>query len=230
MSRRLWIAAIACLSLCLPSLATAQPDGESSWQQLQQMIDRAGPIDTYRAEFTQRKFTALLREPIESTGEVRIAGGVSRWDTRDPDASTMLIHDGTLQMYYPAQRTLEVYDLGDRLDQMAASPVPDVDTLRQNFVIESLEALGDEGGLAVTLLPRDPESEVAEAIDSVEVVIDPERACLTKLSVTDLDGETTELTFEHIELNPELDAASLELDVPEGTNVVHPLEGLDESR
>ncbi len=209
----------------------AQETEDLAWEALAELAERAGPIDTYRADFVQEKFTPLLRDPIESAGQVRMAGGISRWDTREPYPSTMLIRAGELRMYYPRQQTLEVYHLGDRLDAMAASPVPDLAELRRHFAIETFhetDAEGDpeEAALYVSLRPRT--EEMREAIESVEVELDARRATLRKLTITDVDGETTALTFSGAEINPQLDAAALELEVPEGTRVVHPLEGAGE--
>ncbi len=204
-------------------------------------------MESYVAEFSQQKFTALLRDPIESEGRVRIAGGVSRWDTQPPYASTMVVADGELQLYYPEQSTLEIYDLGDRLEAMAASPVLEVGVLQEYFTLAESNWNADRTRLELVLLPRQeqmaesleevivevssgPEPGETEAGDSPRTAADgdaPGAGALRKLEMTDVDGETTVLTFRQVGLNPQLDPESLRLEVPEGTTVVRPTEGAE---
>lgn len=210
--------------LTVLAVVSTRADDDSAWAELHQLIRTQDPIVTYSADFRQDKFTPLLREPIVSYGRVRIANGVSRWDTDEPYASTMLIADGALKLHYPQQKTLEIYELGDRLDALAASPVPDLAVLRENFEIESSVWTDDHQRLALTLLPRT--EQMREALEEVAVEIDPALGCLRQLSMTDLDGETTVIRFDDIHLNPDIAAADLELLVPDDTKIVRPLDGL----
>ena len=200
----------------------AQEDEAARWQSLSDLADRAVEVETYQASFTQEKITPLLRDPILSNGIIRVAGGVARWDTLLPYRSTMLISQGELRLYYPEQQTLEVYDLGERLDAMAASPIPDLELLRESFSLETVER-GDEA-VQMLLLPR--EEELQENVSEVRVTLDPARGVLTGIEITDPDGDLTVLKFEDITLNPELSADELALEVPVGTKIVKPLEAV----
>lgn len=208
--------------------ANAIADNDAAWAELENLSKNRAPITTYAADFRQEKFTPLLREPIRSTGRVRIAegenGGVSRWDTQAPYASTMLVANGELKLHYPEQRSLEIYALGDRLDAMAASPVPDLAVLRENFEIQEYGWTKGDQLLNLTFLPKS--DAMREALEEITVDIDPALGSMRRLSMTDLDGETTVMHFENIELNIELDAADLALDVPAGTKTTRPLEAV----
>ncbi|MBB6430177.1 LolA family protein [Algisphaera agarilytica] len=216
--------ALLMLLLGTPVLA----DDTTAWEELEQIAAGREPITTYTAQFRQEKFTPLLRDPIESTGRVWITegedGGVSRWDTDPPYASTMLVADGELRLYYPDQQILEIYELGDRLDALAASPVPDLAVLRENFEIESSGWTKGNKLYTLTLVPKS--EQMLDALEEVAVDIDPALGSMRRLSMTDLDGETTVMHFHDIQLNPELDPAELELAVPEGTKVIRPLEAV----
>lgn len=219
----------------------AAADDHAAWEELENLAQQRDPITTYAADFRQEKFTPLLREPIKSTGRVRIAegialgdnasggdtsggGGVSRWDTEAPYASTMLIAHGELKLHYPEQQSLEIYELGDRLDALAASPVPDLAVLRENFEIDSSGWTKGNQLLSLTLLPKS--DAMRDALEEITVDIDPALGSMRRLSMTDLDGETTVMHFENIQLNLDLDPADLELDVPEGTQIIRPLEAV----
>ncbi|MEM1109383.1 MAG: outer membrane lipoprotein carrier protein LolA [Planctomycetota bacterium] len=214
-SAALALAAVACI---------ASADNEDAWSELEALAAGREPVKTYVADFRQEKFTPLLREPIESTGRVRIAEGVSRWDTDPPYASTMLIADGELRLYYPEQQTLEVYGLGDRLDAMAASPVPDLAVLRQHFTIDA--SSWTKGNERYTLTMRPKSEEMTDALEEIAVDIDAALGTMRRLSLTDLDGETTVMHFDNIRLNVDLDTEELALEPPAGTKIVRPLEAI----
>jgi outer membrane lipoprotein carrier protein len=203
-------------------VAGAEP---AAWQPLQRVLEKVGPVETYTADFTQQKFTPLLRDPIESEGRVRIVPGLARWDTLPPYASTLLVEGETLRMYYPEQETLEIYELGQRMEAMAASPAPRVEMLQEYFDLGGLEEDTEAGTITATLLPR--RDDMKDALVEAIVSFDLERGVLQRLEMTDLDDETTVLVFRDVRLNPELDPASLRFEPPAGTRVVHPLEGAD---
>ncbi|MEM1446925.1 MAG: outer membrane lipoprotein carrier protein LolA [Planctomycetota bacterium] len=217
----------ACLLAGVWADASAADD-DAAWEELESLSQQREPITTYAADFRQEKFTPLLRDPIESTGRVLIAegeaGGVSRWDTDAPYASTMLIADGELKLFYPEQESLEVYELGDRLDALAASPVPDLAVLKENFAIDSSGWTEDNALYRLTLLPKS--EAMLDALEEITVDIDATLGSMRRLSMTDLDGETTVMHFGNVELNPELDPADLELTVPDGTQIIRPLEAV----
>lgn len=196
------------------------PQEAERWARLDYLSALAEKIDTYSAAFTQEKFTPLLREPVVSQGRVQVAGGVARWDTAQPYASIMMAEGGQLKLYYPDQATLEIYDLGDRMDQMAGSPVPDVAKLRAFFTLEELTITDD--ALMMVLLPRS--DELAESIEEVLAEVDPKLGVLSRIEITDTNGETTAMMFRDITLNSAIDPASLKLEVPEATKIVRPLE------
>ncbi|MEM7626681.1 MAG: outer membrane lipoprotein carrier protein LolA [Planctomycetota bacterium] len=214
--------------MLVASAASAGADREMTdeemWGQVDQVTRTDVPVVTYRATFDQEKLSPLLREPIRSRGRVRIADGVSRWDTNPPNASTMTMREGELRIYYPQQYTLEIYELDNPKFRLAMSPTPDFTFLREHFTIKELHQSG-EHRLEVVLDPAD--EDFAEAIEQVQVMVDRELGGMQMIAVTDVDGETTTLRFRDIELNPDIDPQDLVLAVPEGTKLVKPLDAMD---
>jgi outer membrane lipoprotein-sorting protein len=190
---------------------------------------RAGRIKSLSAKFDQRKFTALLRKPLESSGTIRISGPIVRWDTGKPEASVLLIDQGEARIYYPGQKTLEVYPLDKRLADLAASPLPRLEVLKARFSIEQIpvtdldKTADSKHFLALRLTPKDPS--LAEHVKQVRVLLDVWQACIMKAEVTDGDDDRTVLSFKDVQLNA--DVGDLALVVPPGTAVTHPMEGLD---
>lgn len=217
------------ITTCLaagPANPTTKP---SLWEKLTEIDQRAGQIKSLSAHFDQQKFTALLRKPLESTGQIRIKGPVVRWDTNQPEPSVLLIDQGEAKIYYPNQKTLEVYPLDKRLADLAASPLPRLEMLKERFGIEQIPAENVDKSaagrdlIALRLIPK--EASVAEHVKQVRVLLDVSNAYIIKAEVTDGDGDRTVLSFRDVQLNA--DVGDLALIVPPGTTVKHPLEGLD---
>lgn len=215
----------ACLAAG-PANPTTDP---TLWTKLTEIDQRAGQIKSLSAHFDQQRFTALLRKPLESTGQIRIKGPIIRWDTVQPEPSVLLIDQGEARIYYPNQKTLEVYPLDKRLADLAASPLPRLNVLKERFSVEQIpvedldKSAAGKNFIALRLTPK--EASLAEHVKQVRVLLDVSKAYIIRAEVTDGDGDRTVLSFRDVQLNA--DVGDLALIVPPGTAVTHPLEGLD---
>lgn len=207
------------------------PDDRALWSKLTDIDERAGRVRSLAADFRQEKFTALLNKPLISSGRVRVKGAMMRWDTREPEPSVMRIDQHEARIYYPAQKTLEIYPLDQRLGELAASPLPRLDILRARFSFEQVPVSDLEknagAGRFIALRLTPTEASLREHIQQVRVLLDVQTASMVKAEVTDSDGDRTVLSFSNVQLN--VDVGDLGLKVPPGTTVTHPLDGLDGS-
>ena len=213
---------------------TASADTDPAFQKKLQDLDaKVAKIQDMTSSFEQRKFTAVLRKPLVSSGTVRIKGSVMRWDTQKPEPTVMLIDEKQVRMYYPKAKALEVYTIGQRLGQLAASPLPKLSVIRQYFSVAPDDGKGllDKGetGPRLPLMLTPTDASLKEHLDHVRVLIDPEAAVILKVEMTDADGDRTVISFRDIQVNTGLKERDLDLVVPEGTTVTHPLGG-DKSR
>ena len=208
---------------------TTGPADAALWAKLTEIDSRAGRIQSLSADFEQQKFTALLRKPLVSTGHVRVKGSTMRWDMLEPAPGVLFIDEREARVYYPAQKTLEVYPLDKRLGELAASPLPRLAVLRERFSFEQIRSsdLGQPNDpkrfVALRLVPTD--ASLGEHVKQVRVLLDVRATHILKAEVTDSDGDRTVLSFSNVQLNA--DVGELALAVPPGTAVTHPLEGLD---
>ena len=207
--------------------ATAPAD-QALWGRLSQIDNRAGQVKSLSANFEQEKFTALLRKPVVSSGRVRIQGSTMRWDTLKPDPSVLLIDQTQARIYYPAQKTLEVYPLDQRLGELAASPLPRLSVLKSRFTFQQVptsemaSSADEKHFIALRLTPAD--ASLREHVKEVRVLLDIGAGYIVRAEATDSDGERTVLSFKDVQLNVPM--GDLSLAVPPGTAVVHPLQGL----
>lgn len=196
-------------------------------KQLDDIDARAARIKDFTADFLQEKFTALLKKPLVSGGEVRVSGPIIRWDTRRPEPAVLLSDGREVRMYYPAQKLLEVYPIDQRLGDLAASPLPRLGALREHFSVERSDAQSfhppkGRAVLPLKLTPRD--DALREHVDHVGVLLDVEAAHILELEITDADGDRTHVTFSGIRLDTGVRPADLELTVPADTTVSRPLD------
>ena len=210
--------------------ATA-PTDKALWARLSEIDARAAKVQGLSANFEQQRFTALLTRPLVSSGKIRIHGPQMRWDTEKPERSVMLIDQREAKIYYPIQKSLEIYALDQRLGELAASPLPRLDTLKRKFSFEQIPesqmgARSDHQFLALRLVPTD--ASLREHVHDVRVLLDVRAACVVRAEMIDSDDEKTVLSFSNIQVN--VDVGDLSLNVPPGTRISHPLEALERGR
>jgi len=226
-SSRLWAQAPA------PASEQSPPAGvdPALWQQMLDIDARAKTITHLSCDFHQQKFTPLLKKPLDSNGRVRVIGSTMRQDTSEPHPSTLLMDAHQLRIYYPADKTLEIYDLSSQLGQLAASPLPRLSVLRQYFTFEKIPVAQldpkatESDSLALRLRPADVS--LSQYVDEVLVLLDRQRGYITKVQWTDGDAEKTVIDFSAVKTDANFTASDLDLTLPSDVKTVRPLGGAD---
>jgi outer membrane lipoprotein-sorting protein len=209
---------------------TTRPEDPALAKQLEDIDARATKIKDFTADFRQEKRTAMLKKPLVSLGKVRVAGATIRWDTQQPNPAVLFSDGKEVRMYYPSQKSLEIYTIDQRLGDLAASPLPRLKTLREHFTMERSDGKGFKPPkgrkvLALRLIPRD--ESLREHVARVDVLLDVEAAHILELEITDADEDRTHVTFSAIRLDAGVRPADLGLTVPADTTVSRPLEAKD---
>jgi outer membrane lipoprotein-sorting protein len=198
-----------------------------------QIDARASRIDDLSADFEQKKYTPLLKKPMVSSGAVWARGSAMLWHTRQPEPTVMRVDEKEVSIYYPKQKTVEIYPIGGQLSSLAASPLPRLAALLPHFTFavaqeEDVKEIGDltriPGTLALRLAPL--AKDLKEHLDHVVVLIDGEHGYILAFKMVDADGEATVIRFNNPKVNSGFDDARLKLDMPANVKVVKPLENL----
>lgn len=184
-------------------------------------------VEDLTAEFEQRKYTALLKKPLVSTGTLRIKGSSMRWDTEEPTQSTVTMDQETIQMYYPQQATVEIYSIEQGMSHLAGSPMFRSKMLREHFEIErgswnveDVEKPAD--ALVIKLLAKD--EKLREHLESVTILIDATSGFVTAAEVHYPDSDGLVLVFKNVRTNSGLKDEDVKLSVPSGTKTIRPLD------
>jgi outer membrane lipoprotein-sorting protein len=228
--------ALSIVLLVWPMIAKAQSSAPSTRPDLTAVLDtldaRAAQISDLSADFEQKKFTTLTTDPLVSSGAVRACDDVARWDTQAPQPSVLYSNGREFRLYYPDQKLEEIYPVGASLSDMLSSPLPRFHALAAHFRIETadISALSDLGNLphanhllVVRLVPTD--DSIRQHIQEVVLAIDSDQATALAMRTVDADGDRTDVLFRHVKMNTGMKAGDLDLQIPAGTTVSHPLEG-----
>jgi outer membrane lipoprotein-sorting protein len=191
---------------------------------------KAGTISDLTADFQQQKFTAMLKKPLVSSGRVLVRGSAMLWETSKPQATSLAITADEVRIYYPAEKTIEVYKIEQKLGQLAASPLPRLETLLKHFTFEPLPLaeMGETNAadfLAMKLTPSQPE--LREHVEEVRVLLDARSALMAKLEMRDPDGDRTVITFASTKPNTGLRDEDLAIHAPADVKITRPLAALE---
>jgi outer membrane lipoprotein-sorting protein len=235
------VRALFCTLLLLALAATARAADdrpanvdEKLWKLLTEIDARGGKVKDLRADFTQEKFTPLLKKPLVSSGTILIKGPTSLWTTTQPEPTVMRTDEKQIRLLYPRQKVLEVYTIDQRLGALAASPFPRLDLLKRHFTFERVPAKAldpsadDTKHVALKMQPISPE--LRKHVDQVRVLLEIATGFVLKAETTDADGDQVVLSFSNIRANTGVSDKELELAVPAGVKVTHPLEGSTDAR
>lgn len=180
-----------------------------------------------RADFEQRRHTSLLKRPLVSKGVVLTKGERVRWDTATPRLSSLVIGGGEIRMYYPADKLVEVYPVGEGFKDLAGAPLPRMSVMQERFDISPLAASemgavgADSAVMAVLLAPKS--TELQRHIRSVKVLLNTVSGVATRVVITDPEGEETEILFSNIRLNSGVKDTEVQLNLPDDVRVSRPL-------
>jgi len=226
------IGRVILLVMLLVDAPTSRPANldPALWQRMLEIDQRAAAITDLTADFEQQKFTAMLKKPLVSSGQVFVRGSSMLWDTRKPEHNVLQITEREARIYYPAQKTIEVYAVQQKLGQLAASPLPRLAVLQEHFNFEPL-ALSEMGEkdqasfLALTMTPT--QAELREHVEQVRVLLDCRQGFIVRLEMRDPDGDRTLIVFSHVKKNVGLRDEQLSIDAPADVKITRPLAALE---
>jgi outer membrane lipoprotein carrier protein len=208
---------------------------DATWRRMLQIDQKGATVTDLSADFEQRKVTAMLKKPLVSSGRVYVRGSAMLWATEKPEPNVLQITAREARIYYPSQKTIEVYPIEQKLGELAASPLPRLATLQQHFTFEPLPLaeMGEKNGggdgryLALKMTPTNPA--LREHVEQVRVLLDSSSGLIVRLEMRDADGDRTLLTFSSPKINAGLKEQDLEIKAPPDVKVTHPLGALEGS-
>ena len=194
-------------------------------RQLQAINVKTVSVKSLTANFQQQKFTAMLTQPLVSHGKLIARGPVMLWNTTDPEVTQMRIDPDQIEIYYPSQKTVEVYPIEQKLATLAASPLPKLSVLEKYFTFRDLPLQPNPHH--DIYLQLTPIGELSQHIKEVKVLLDSETGLLVRMELVDTDQDTTVIAFSNIRTNAAVADTQMELKLPRDVKVTHPLAVLE---
>jgi len=179
---RLLSIAVLAAALLQSGLAAAAED----WT-LERLMQTLGKQSSGQATFSERKYLAVLDQPVESSGELRFrAPDRLEKITLKPRPESMVLEGNTLTVTRgKKQLVLRLSDYGEVaafIDSIRATLAGDRATLERTY---GLHLSGSAERWTLTLLPRDPR--MAEVV--LRITIAGARGQLREIEILQADGD-----------------------------------------
>ena len=193
-------------------------------QRVEALIERVrieqSKITDLTADFVQVKESALLLEPLESSGEFAYAAPDRvRWEYERPDPISILIHDQEMITWYRDIQRAELVSVGRQsqrvLEYLGATS--SLDDLLEYFLVTLTVPTDPAEPYVFSLAPKF--DKVAKRIQGMTIWIDSEHFLPNRLRYVEADGDITDLRFEHIVINSEVPDEHFELQLPSTVEV-----------
>lgn len=181
-------------------------------QKIQQQYET---LESFQAQFTQRLTNV-------SSGETQERGGtlyymkpqLVRWETVTPENELLVVGRDAVWDYFADEEAAYKYDLAAVLESKTILRfISGQAKIEDEFFVEDA---GEEGGLAkLSLLPLEPEPQLVQAY----LWVDPDTGIFERILLMDFYGNENDLSFQDLELDPDLDASLFEFEPPDGVDV-----------
>ncbi len=186
---------------------------------IEAVVAQQRSVRSLRAEFTQRKSSTLLLEPVESTGQFTFrAPDTVRWDYAAPENMVVLLTENRLTTFFPDRQRAEAVKLSSRHRRFVAvlAGTQPLDDLAENFTMTLSDAGGD-APYRLTLVPS--QSVIRRKLSSVVLEVDRTLLLPVVVEYNEADGDSTRYEFRRMELNPPLDESQFRLDLGDDVRV-----------
>lgn len=193
-------ALLACLAIVLAGLATLGPGPRAdSWglAQLMQTLSQRGPES---ARFVEKKYLAILDQPVESSGELRYVPP-DRLEklTQKPKPESLVLAGNQLTVERSGQQhTLRLQDYPEVaafVDSIRGTLSGDRKALERVY---RLEVHGDAERWSLLMLPSD--SKLAALVQRIDVAGTRDR--VRSITILQGDGDRSAMTIERVDPAP----------------------------
>jgi outer membrane lipoprotein carrier protein len=176
-------------------------------------------VDDLAARFVQRShsvaFAGIDSAEDLARGEVSFAKpGRMRWSYEVPEPSLVVSDGATLWIYDPVAKEVQVLAVEEGFLSGAAIQF----LLGEGRILETYEVEARDCEAREVTLILSPRAE--STYQRLELRVDPETGAVQATAVVDLLGNRTEVAFEGVRTNQELDAALFRFEPPEGVRVL----------
>jgi outer membrane lipoprotein-sorting protein len=232
MIRRVQWGFLALGLLLLAGAAGADATGDAPSASLEQILSefdrvQAG-VQTLSAEFTETKVSELLKEPIVSQGRFYMTKpNAVMWEYTAPESMQFVIANDEYVGYYPKRKRAERRNVRRWTDQIfryfgLGQGSAELKKFYDIRLGEDDASMNDT--YVLVLEPR--KRRVKKRMQDVRIWVDEATHLPVRVQYSDKAGNTREVHFAKMELNPVLSTQIYNLDIPSDVTVTTGITGL----
>nr|WP_297460208.1 outer membrane lipoprotein chaperone LolA [uncultured Halomonas sp.] len=200
---------LVALGVALIMPLTAQADEAAAAR----LTDLLKPLQTYSASFEQQILDGSGNRLQEARGQMWLSRpGKFRWEVEAPYRQVVVSDGENVYLYDPDLEQVTVQPLDTRVTHTPALLLSgSADELTSSYNVSRQQQGTTE---TFTLVPQTPDT----LFESLKMTFQGEQ--LSMLQMAGSIGQRTAISFDDIEINPELDASSFTFEIPEGADVI----------
>jgi outer membrane lipoprotein-sorting protein len=195
----IFVLIVVCFSRpVFPSEKNSRPEKELR-QVIENIKKREQSLRTFSAKFIQTKKTCLLREPLQSEGEIYFdQAGKILFKVIRPSPMTVLLKKDQMQIYYPDTSKLEIKDIGNSADIIKRyfGIGQSIDALEEQY---ELSIIPETEGYSLQLKPK--QIAMAKRIELIEIKVNPKTWLLERIHFMEPNGDYTTLNLHFTSVN-----------------------------
>jgi outer membrane lipoprotein carrier protein len=186
---------------------------KSAADHLNEIEKNNSAINTLSADFMQVKRLSLFKDPIVSRGKIYLKKpNLFSWRSTSPIKYNMVIKGMEIAQWDEDSRSVQKISLASNpafstaIDQMKLWFYGNYAKLSDNYAI----SIVSEQPLTFKFVPHQ-DFFTAKVIDSMSVVFNTEKTYLKKLLIAEKSGDTMEMDFSEVKINPKVDEKAWEV-------------------
>ena len=199
---------VLCLA-SLPLMAVADEQSRAA-ERLNQLLSKTR---TMTADFSQMTLSSNGANMQDTTGTLEVKRpGMFRWHTNPPLEQELVSNGEKIWLYDPDLEQVTIQQMDQRLSHTPALLLSgDVSKLEQNFDIS-----WTEGGNVVdfVLVPKANDS----MFDTLRLSF--RDGLINDMQLNDPIGQRTNILFQNVQLNPDIDMDRFTFEIPPGVDVI----------
>lgn len=189
-------------------------------------LDRAGSqFKAMSANLNYVKHTAIIDSDSASTGTIKIKRPKPHdlrmlVDYTTPDRKTVSFEGQTVDIYLPAMKTVQEYDVGKNKDLLEQFFLVGFGTSRRDLeaaytvTLGGPEALNGEATTRIVMVSKNPE--VTKRLTKFELWISDKTGQPVRQKFYEPSGDYDMFTYSDMKINPNLSDSDLKLRLPKG--------------
>ena len=207
----------------------AEGRGDAELEQVLRQMEATGKsFQNFRAKFSQKKYTAILREfDTPETGifiyaRAKDGSALLRQEVEKPASRILTIKGGVATVFQPGLKQAQVVSLGkskDKAEYLALGLGQSPAKLRETFDIElqGPETLGRTLCSVIRLKPKNPNA--AAYFSSITLWIKKSNGIPIQQKLQEPNGDYLLVSFTDEKLNAKIPVSEFEQKLPQGTDM-----------